>query len=118
MLRLGKGDNDAQAFMAQELPEPSWPLSYARALGKHVDDDHGGDGPLQPSPGRGQHEGHPLGLETSRLHKKGNACSSQTPGGGGGGGGGSGVGDWCCCCCFGNDVNICVCPHMNDPESS
>ena len=21
----------------------------------------------------------------------------------------------CCCCCFGNDVNICVCPHMNDP---
>ena len=68
-----------------KLSPNSLPLSHARASRKHVNDDLGGDEPLQPSPGRGQHEGHPLGFETSRSHKEGNACLSQTPGGGGGG---------------------------------
>ena len=54
---------------AEQSPN-SWPLPNARALRKHVNDDLGGDGPLQPSPGRGQHEGHPLGFETSRSHKR------------------------------------------------
>ena len=38
----------------------------------------------QRNHGRVQHKSHPLGFETSRLHKQGNACLSQTPGGGGG----------------------------------
>ena len=57
----------------------SLPLSYARASRKHVIDDFCGDGPLQPFHGRGQHKSHPLGFETSRSHKQGNACVRQTP---------------------------------------
>ena len=46
--------------------------------------------------GRVQHKSHPLGFESSRSHKQGNACLSHTPGGVGGvgcvgGGGGADI---------------------------
>ena len=60
----------------------------SRRSSVHTVSKHGGVAPSsasrsQRNNGRGQHKSHPLRLETSRSHRQGNACLSQTP---------------CCCC--------------------
>ena len=59
-----------------------WPTPCARSSAR-VEETSGAGAPSSAvrsqNHGRDQHKSHPLGYESSRSHKQGNACLSQTP---------------------------------------